>query len=118
MAGPNFAKADKGVIVSAEVATAAPVEELPAPVEAIVACAAVRAASLAAELDAALAPDAARASETTLLESATALFDTIMPPLAADATAEERVGVTGGFRAAETTGTPSGVPATTEPPLS
>jgi hypothetical protein len=122
--GAYLAKAESGIMVSTDVATDDPVDELLFPVAAIVACAAVRTALLAAELVelallvVALVPAVERASGTTLLESDTTLFDIDMPLLAADAAADDSEGVTGGVCATEATVTPVAVPALTEPALS
>jgi hypothetical protein len=109
---------------STDVATDEPVDALLFPVDAIVACAAVRTALFAAELvellllvvELVLAAESANG--TTLLDRDTTLFDIDAPLLAADAAADDSEGVTGGVCATEATVTPLAVPALTEPALS
>jgi hypothetical protein len=103
---------------STDVATDEPVDALLFPVDAIVACAAVRTALFAAELVELLVLAAESANGTTLLDSDTTLFDIDVPLLAADAAADDSEGVTGGVCATEATVTPLAVPALTEPALS
>jgi hypothetical protein len=109
---------------STDVATDEPVDALLFPVDAMVACAAVRTALFAAELvelallvvECVLAAE--RAIGTTLLDSDTTLFDIDMPRLAADAAADDSEGVAGGVCATEATVTPLPVPPLTDPALS
>jgi hypothetical protein len=103
---------------STDVATDEPVDALLFPVDAIVACAAVRTALFAAELVELLVLAAESANGTTLLDRDTTLFDIDAPLLAADAAADDSEGVTGGVCATEATVTPLAVPALTEPALS
>jgi hypothetical protein len=108
---------------STVVATDEPVDALLFPVDAMVACAAVRTALFAAEfvellLGVELVLAAESANGTTLLDSDTTLFETAVLTLAADAAAEESRGVNGGDGGTKAVVTPVAVPALTEPPLS
>ncbi len=88
-------------MASLDVATAEPAEATLAPAEAMVACAAVRTELFDAVLVAPVALPAlvaVWASDTTKLVGATATLPMATPMLAAEATAEESVGVTGGVR--------------------
>ena len=85
---------DSDIIVSAAVATAAPVEALPLPVVAIADCAAVRTALLAAALLALLLPLDVAAVRMVALAL---MVDEL---LAADASVLDRGGETGGVMAA------------------
>jgi hypothetical protein len=114
-------KASSGVIVSADVDTDAALEALEFPVDAMVACAAVRTALF----EAALAPDAAAlaarltgASDTTLFDGETALLDKANVGLAAEASTDERDGLTAGTEATEAGAVARDVSGVTEPALS
>ena len=113
--------ARSGVMVSADVDTDEALEALLFPVEAMVACAAVRTALF----EAAFAPSAAAvvteldgASDTTLFDGTKTLFDRTKVVFAAEARADERTCVTAGVEATDAGVTASDVAGVTEPALS
>jgi hypothetical protein len=107
-------------MVSADVDTDAALEALEFPVDAMVACAAVRTALF----EAALAPDAAAlvarlasSTGTTLFDGETALLGRANAGFAAEASADERDGVTAAIDVTEAGVTASDVVGMTEPAL-